>query len=221
MQGHQLLEAAAAVVLVIGALVFVPASVIVYVRSAGHGAGAIRAVVSMPVDPDKLLDRAIAVIAAAMSFGAATIHFAAVQPHLEEFVPYAIAFGALGVGQLGLGFALLRGWPLAQAASVVLSIGVLGVWVLSRTVGLPWGPEPWVPEAIGSPDVISSVFEAAIAGLLVAGPLYRRPSRATLERVARSIHVALVPISGIVVVITLIAVAALLGEGGTARGMDM
>lgn len=173
------------------------------------------------VDAERVIDRAIVVIAAILSFGAAAIHFAAVQPHLEEFVPFAVAFAFLGVVQLVLGVGLTRGWPAARTTSVLVSLGVIAVWVMSRTAGLPIGPEPWTPEEIGPADVISSTFEAAMVALLVAAPLYRTLPGRIVRGLARSVYLALVPISGGVTVITLIAVAALLGESGADHGMAM
>ncbi len=99
------------------------------------------------------------------SAGAATIHFAVIQPHWDEYVPFAIAFAITGVFQLAwAAVVLVRPGRLVLLAGVVVNLGVAAVWVLSRTAGLPVGPEPWTPEAVGVADVVSTIFELVIAG---------------------------------------------------------
>jgi hypothetical protein len=114
------------------------------------------------------IDVSLAAIAAALSFGASAIHLAVIEQHLDE----GIAFGA---------FFLLTGWfqmiwPLAYylrpvravaLAGLAVNLGIVGVWVVSRTVGVPFGPTPWVPEAIGFPDLIATVLELGIVGLML------------------------------------------------------
>jgi hypothetical protein len=43
----------------------------------------------------------------------------------------------------------------------------VAVWLLSRTVGLPLGPTPWEPEGIGILDVLATVFEIAVIGVVL------------------------------------------------------
>lgn len=67
--------------------------------------------------------------------------------------------------QVGLALALVR-WrghrvPLVTAG--VVNAAVIGVWIVSRTVGVP-GEEA---EAVGLPDVVATVLDA----LIVAGAL--------------------------------------------------
>ncbi len=49
----------------------------------------------------------------------------------------------------------------------LLNLGIIGVWVMSRTVGAPFGPTPWTKEDIGFPDVLSTDLE----GFIVLGCL--------------------------------------------------
>lgn len=50
--------------------------------------------------------------------------------------------------------------------ALLLNTGVVLVWLWSRTVGLPIAPAPRGPEAIGTADVIATIFEFALATLL-------------------------------------------------------
>ena len=51
---------------------------------------------------------------------------------------------------------------------------VIFIWLASRTVGLPVGPEPWTREAITLPDLLATIFEGGVvllAALLRSDPL--------------------------------------------------
>ena len=39
---------------------------------------------------------------------------------------------------------------------------IIALWTVTRTVGLPVGPEPWQPEAIAALDVLSTLCEVAL-----------------------------------------------------------
>jgi hypothetical protein len=47
------------------------------------------------------------------------------------------------------------------------SVAVIAAWTVSRTAGLPFGPEPWNPESVGLIDALATADEAALA--LLAG----------------------------------------------------
>jgi|SRR5947209_20583595 len=78
------------------------------------------------------------------------------------------------------------------AAGVVLCLGVVVVWALSRTTGLPIGPEPWQREPVGAADLIATADEVAIV-LLV---LTRRGGR-----LVTAAGVALILLSSIVLML--------------------
>ena len=71
--------------------------------------------------------------------------------------------------------ALLAARPrrLALIAAVVVSAGPLLVWLYSRTLGLPFGPDAGIAEAVGIPDVVCCALE--IGTLIAAVMLLRRP----------------------------------------------
>jgi hypothetical protein len=88
-------------------------------------------------------------VVASTLLGAAAIHAAQAPSHLAEWWAAGIAFMVMAAVQALLGAAALRTdrwlWQLAQA----VSLATLGLWVLSRTVGLPVGPEAGLPEPVG------------------------------------------------------------------------
>jgi hypothetical protein len=115
-------------------------------------------------------------IAIAASIGAGLIHLALGPEHLEEL-------GALGLG-FYLAAALQLGWAIAVVAvlavpssadrrlravalaGIAMNVAILGAWVVSRTLGLPAGEMPWVPEAVGRADLICAALEVGIVGTL-------------------------------------------------------
>src|SRR6266700_1042630 len=125
-------------------------------------------------------------LAALLSLGAAVIHVAVAPEHLAEFWAFGAFFTGAGVVQAALAVAMLA-VPARRllAAALVGTLGVLGLWVVSRTAGVPIGPHPWVPEAIGMTDIACTLMEvievAVLAVLVVRRP---RPRRQTVVRFA-------------------------------------
>jgi hypothetical protein len=107
---------------------------------------------------------------AALSVVAGAIHFAVVPEHLGEWPAAGVFFVGLGAFQVLWALACLvrPSSRLAWAGVVVNALTVL-LWAWSRTLGLPFAPEPGEIEPIGVPDVISSGLEV----LLLAGLLAR------------------------------------------------
>ena len=110
----------------------------------------------------------VAVIAAALSLAAAGIHFAVIQEHLEIDVSEGVFFFGIGVFQAiwAQAYLLRDSHRLAQIAALV-NAAVIATWVVSRTVGLPIGQTPWVPEAVGFADLLATSFEIGLIGLLL------------------------------------------------------
>lgn len=75
--------------------------------------------------------------------------------------------------------------PVLSWAGVWGNGAMVTIWVASRTTGLPVGPEPWTPEAVGVIDVVATGLElfivAAVAWWLWAAGTGRRDSRADLS----------------------------------------
>jgi len=121
-----------------------------------------------------------------MVAGAALIHVAIIPEHLAEWPAAGMFFIALTAAELvvaGLVLARFRERALLPAA-IALSVVPLVAWLWSRTVGLPFGPEPGVAEAVGVPDVLACILEI---GVILAALALLKPGR--LSRPAPSAHV--------------------------------
>lgn len=128
-----------------------------FARPVGH-----RSAESSPSIED--LQFALAMLLAA----AGVIHLAVTPPHFREYAGFGLFFLASGLLQVGLAIwsmrrATLSGLVLAWAISVVICI----IWLVSRTVGLPVGPEAGQSERVGLADLVASLYEVASAWLAI------------------------------------------------------
>lgn len=123
------------------------------------------------------------------SGAAGVIHSAAVGEHWRTYRMAGIFFVLIGAFEV-LWAALVAGRPTRALYQVgaAMNAATIALWALSRTIGLPIGPSPGVPQSVGRPDVIATVFEELVViGLIVLasarwepGPLARRTYRAGL-----------------------------------------
>jgi hypothetical protein len=112
--------------------------------------------------------RLVAELAAILSFGAGVIHISAAGDHAELPVMFA-AFLLVAALQIALGVILLRRPPsrLIIVAAVAMALSSIGLWVLSRTVGLSFIAGEDV-EPVGFKDGITKLLEiASIPALLL------------------------------------------------------
>ena len=128
-------------------------------------------------------------VAAAAAAGSAFVHFAVAPAHFAEWWGFGLFF--VVCAEVQLGWALLLGRTHGRrllAVGLTGSLLLVGLWTLSRTTGLPFGPEPGVPEAVGVPDLVSVLLEvltAAACAWALAAP----------KGAAARIGVALRPVS--------------------------
>jgi hypothetical protein len=66
---------------------------------------------------------------------------------------------------------------------------VIALWMATRTVGLPVGPEQWTAEAVGTADTLCAVLEAMVVVLLLAAS--RVPRDAAPPRLTPGARLAL------------------------------
>ncbi len=139
----------------------------------------------------------------ALALGGAAIHLALAPAH------------AGGAALLGAGFvaaawtqAAVAAWLLARPTRGVLVVGaaihmaLVGAWVISRVAGLPIGPDAWVPEPVGTADLLCVGVE--VGWLVVAEVVLHRRSRRHAGRQGR---VAVVATVAAVVLATSAAIA--------------
>jgi hypothetical protein len=120
-------------------------------------------------EPRQPLPFALKLLALASAF-AGLIHAAACPEHFREASLFGAFFLVSAVAQVIWALLVLSrptSWLLATG--VALNAVIILLWVMSRTSGLPVGPDPWVREAIGAPDAIATLCELALVG--VAGRL--------------------------------------------------
>ncbi len=116
--------------------------------------------------------------ASTLMFADGVLHFYVVSEHLS-ILPFAVFFVAAGAAQIGLGFGLLKPRPFVYLLSTVLTIGLIGLFFLSRTVTLPYAEGPEEYEALG---LVSKVLEVAtIAALGVLLYRWRADAKAGAE----------------------------------------
>jgi hypothetical protein len=125
----------------------------------------------------------VALAAAAASGVAAAIHAAAIGPHLEESRLFAMAFAAMAITQGGwMAGILVAPSPRRYLAGAALNGAVALIWFLSRTVGLPVGPNAGVAEPVGAMDVVATLAElmAVLGSLILASRMDTGSSRALM-----------------------------------------
>jgi hypothetical protein len=109
-----------------------------------------------------------AIVAALLSAGAASIHYAVIAEHLEEWWAFGVFFAALGVAQL-----LWAALVVASPSHLLIWLGVFGnaaivaLWIVTRTAGTLVGPDGHTPESAGVADSVATAFEL---GVVFAGP---------------------------------------------------
>lgn len=107
--------------------------------------------------------RLAARLAAFASFGAASIHFAAAPTHWQEWMPAGQFFVILALLQLIWSAAVfVRPAASLLVAGVMLNIGVIALWAVSRTAGAPFGPHAGQPEAVQGADLFALLLEIYI-----------------------------------------------------------
>jgi hypothetical protein len=113
--------------------------------------------------------RLLVYLTAALSLGAGYIHLAYAESHFQEWWGYG-AFFVAAANLQALYAALLvwrpRAWqPLVGIAG---NLGIVIVYVLSRTNGIPLGPHARVVEEAGAIDWATTAAQVAIVGALIA-----------------------------------------------------
>jgi hypothetical protein len=100
--------------------------------------------------------------------GAAAVHAAVIPEHLGEWPAAGWFFVLLTLAEVAAAVlvATRRRWALPMALAV--SAGPLLLWLWSRTLGMPFGPERWVPEAVGLADLAACALELTTLVLAVA-----------------------------------------------------
>jgi len=113
------------------------------------------------------MSRAVAV-AAGLSLAAAYVHLAYLESHWRSWWAYGAFFLAAGAGQALFAPAILR-WPSRALALVGIAgnVAIVGMYIASRTTGVPLGPHAHVPEPAGVIDLSTTAAEVALIAVLM------------------------------------------------------
>ena len=120
---------------------------------------------------------------AVTSLAGAGIHFAVMGEHFEEYLLFGLFFALLGWFQALWALAVVVSptrWVLV--AGLVVNALVVGVWVVSRTSGLPIGPHAGSPEPAALLDVLSTLLEIGIVVVTTYLLLLNRAPRTSETR---------------------------------------
>jgi len=120
--------------------------------------------------------RLAARLAAFASLGAATIHFAAAPTHWQEWMPSGLFFVSLALLQLiWAKLVLARTTTPVLAAGIVLNVGAVALWAMSRSAGSPFGPHAGEAELVQAADLCALLLEIYV--VMGAGWVWYRGQR--------------------------------------------
>jgi hypothetical protein len=154
-----------------------------------------------PEAPGRTIGTYLGALAAVLSAAAGAVHLGYAPHHLDEDWAHGWFFVAVGAAQIA--FAVLvvaRPRPWLWRSALVLNAFVIVTWAVSRTVGLPVGPEALRTEDAAAPDIVCSLLEAGVvllAGLALAFP--ERLSRPVHDRWSARVTVAALSVGAVVV----------------------
>ena len=139
--------------------------------------------------------RRLEVAGAALSLAAGGLHAMAGPAHVEEWWVYGVFFFGAAAAQAAYGLVLLtqgiEGWGgwlavrrVVYLGGIAMTLAIISLWVVTRTVGVPVGPEAFEPEGIGVLDLSSKALEIALVLVLArlwwlagrTGQAARRPT---------------------------------------------
>jgi hypothetical protein len=105
---------------------------------------------------------------AVLTLATAWVHLAYVESHWDQWWAYGAFFLVVGVAQ-GL-FAVLilaRPRPWVAAAGIAGTLAVIGMYVLSRTIGMPVGPHADFAERAETVDLATAAAELGVVAMLL------------------------------------------------------
>lgn len=118
--------------------------------------------------------------AAATLLGAAALHGLAAAEHAQHWPTASDFFVGLQLAQTWLGFALLLNLRTSSSARAALALNgaTLALWAVSRTIGLPVGPDSGAAEPVARLDLAVALLQIlSIAAVLVLLGRWQRTTR--------------------------------------------
>jgi hypothetical protein len=217
---HDAVEQLAALILVIGGGIFIALSFRARPIPRGSSALRFRPRRSAGTTADAgsaAVRRSLTVIMAGLSGGAAVIHVVAAPGHYAEIGDLASGFLVAAAFQgAWIRWCLAGPSPRAAAIGIAGNLAIVAAWAWTRTIGLPIGELAGSPEPVGYPDLASVVFELLLVSGLVIRLLELDVTLARRAAVPAIASVAIVPVIGLVLILTSLATVAIasgLGHG--------
>lgn len=113
-----------------------------------------------PRTAKKTDSRLAARLAALASLGASIIHFAVVPNHWQEWMPAGVFFASIAIFQLlWARLVLARTTTPVLAAGILLNLGAIALWAVSRTAGAPFGPHAGEAELVQAADLCALLLQ--------------------------------------------------------------
>ena len=106
----------------------------------------------------------------ALALAAGIIHARALFDHATHYWLFGLFFGVLTYAQVLWAFLIYRRpddrrWLMPAAVG---SLAVVGIWLVTRTVGLPFGPWAGRAEPLGIADIAATLDELVLAAVIIA-----------------------------------------------------
>lgn len=143
--------------------------------------------------------------AAGLCLSAACVHGSVMVTHFREYWLFGLFFAVVTPLQVAWAEAVRRSPEHVRllVLGAAGNLAIVAVWVTSRTVGLPFGPDRLQAEGVGVKDVLATLDELSLAAIVAAVVLRAGP---------RPAPAAVVPLAWTLAAVGL--VAALIGGGG-------
>lgn len=150
-------------------------------------------------------------LAAIASLGSAIVHFAVAPTHWQEWMPSGLFFVALALLQLiWARVVLARATALVLMAGIMLNVGAVALWAISRTAGAPFGPHAGEPELVQAADLCALMLQIYV--VMGAGWVwYRRNEGEPIPAFANAI--VLVGVGAVIALASTVGVASGLRHG--------
>jgi hypothetical protein len=104
--------------------------------------------------------------AAVLSAAAALVHVAVCPEHFHEALLYGVFFGVTAGAQIGWAIlAATRTGSWLAPAGLMGNAALVLLWTVTRTVGIPLGPEAGSVESLGALDILATTCEIGVLSL--------------------------------------------------------
>jgi len=114
-------------------------------------------------DPVRELDPIVRWALAALSVGAAFVHFGVMGEHFDHGTAHGVFFAVAAWLQISFALAvLLRPSRFVLWFGAGLSASIIVSWVVSRVWGVPFGPGAWTSEPAQFADILATSFEVLV-----------------------------------------------------------